>query len=315
MRPFGYHIAGGQILGSSLHTAVAAGFGATQIFLGPPQQMKIKKPPLNETELFKRVKRDSGIKVYVHAPYVLHAFAKPENRAKNNAFVRDAMEFAAELGCDGYVLHMGGTKWYSASDYDTVFLELLGKLTGVVEHCPLLLENCASGNDMSGDIATIAGLIQRRQTDAKHNLGLCLDTLHAWAWGVNYRDPEVFQHLMNHLRHLKVIHLNSGPAQAECGSKFDRHASLKDGIIPMQSFIDILRALPNVPCIAERDKYPDVLSDWTTVNYIDNLCEQCEKEPRMFPDKWCLTCLNTARMTEIVTKAKEKILGSEAGRE
>lgn len=270
MRPFGYHISGGQFIGSELRSTVQAGFTAAQIFLGPPKFMSFKRPPEVEVSLFKHIKETSGIKAYVHAPYVLHAFAKPENKIKNDNCVYQALKFADELGCDGYVLHMGGTKWYEETQQLPIALELFDLLKKDAIACPILFENCASGPPLSGDLSKITDLISQLQShDCK--VGLCLDTLHAWAFGYDYCKLEDFQRLTDWsvLSKLQLIHLNSGPETVSCGSNYDRHAGLMDGIIPVQFFIDFLKAVPGISVISERDNYHSIMNEASFVSTVD----------------------------------------------
>lgn len=281
MRPFGYHIEGGQVLGSALQATAQVGFTSAQIFLGNPRMMDFKRPSSVQIELFKTVKRDFGMKVYVHAPYVLHAFAKPENKIKNDQYVTKAVEFATELDCDGYVLHMGGTKWYSEDQYFVLALELFDNLpTGA--HCPILFENCASGNSMSGDLASIVDLISKLQAN-QCTVGLCLDTLHAWAYGYDYTKPEGFAKITDWsvVSKLQLIHLNSGPEEVLCGSKYDRHAGLMEGTIPIQFFTNFLKAIPGIPTIVERETESTVLADYSYVKSIDSEHELLNQDAKV----------------------------------
>jgi deoxyribonuclease-4 len=275
MRPIGYHITGGQRLGSSLLATVNGGFTAAQIFLGPPQKWELTTIPKDEANLFRRVKTQSGIKVYVHAPYTLHAFAKPENAEKNNGFLKKMLVVATDLGCDGFILHMGGTKWYESDvAYTEAANRLLNDLFMGVKNtpCRLMFENCASGNDMSGNLETISDLLTYIQVELEYNVGLCLDTLHAWAWGYDYRDKSAFTELVKWekiRRHLSLIHLNSGPEKSSCGSKYDRHEAIHKGCIPQDCFKDILRAFPTIPVIIEGHDHSDILSDLSFVKHVE----------------------------------------------
>jgi deoxyribonuclease-4 len=287
MRPTGYHITGGQRLGSSLLATVDAGFSAAQIFLGPPQKFRQDPIPQDEANLFRRIKRNSGIKVFVHAPYVLHAFAKPENTSKNNTFLKKLVQMASELECDGFVLHMGGTKWYETAEYHHVATKLFEDIFGREEGqpVPILFENCANGNDMSGDILAINNLISVLKTQG-HNVGLCLDTLHAWAFGYNYQDDSHLRMVLEPrmLSHLKLIHLNSGPDKVTCGSKYDRHEAIHKGCIPRECFSTLLKALPNIPVIIEGHEFSDILSDIAFVKHVESESDEISRTPNANSD-------------------------------
>lgn len=274
MRPFGYHIPGGQHLGTSLKAAVDLGFTAAQIFLGPPGRAAVSNIPLPEFRLFLDVKRSTGIPVFVHAPYVLHVFARPENKHKNHHTLKKFYDTACNLECNGLVVHMGGTKWYDhGSDgnvYSTEAVDFLNVLDARGKKCTVLLENCANGNAMSGNLRDICNLLTYLKQSG-YSVGLCLDTCHAWAWGYDYRDANQLAVVTSEMvsQHLKLIHLNSAPIQVVCGGKYDRHSSLDSGCIPKSSFESILRSFPEIPAIAERDDVNSVYSDLHFVRYID----------------------------------------------
>lgn len=241
--------------------------------------MELTKLPQDEFDLFRRIKRDSGIKVYVHAPYVLHAFAKPENVSKNNGFLKRMVQTAVDLEIDGFVLHMGGTKWYDDPIMpgwtNEVCVGVAKKLLTDIyptghEWCPILFENCANGNGMSGDLRIITDLITVLKSDG-HNVGLCLDTLHAWAWGYDYTSTVGFAEVIGEhvYRHLHLIHLNSGPEKSTCGSKYDRHEAIHKGCIPQDCFQSLLRTLPGKPVIIEGHDHSDILSDMAFVKAVD----------------------------------------------
>jgi len=275
MRPFGYHIVGGVSLGTSLRTTAAQGFSAAQIFLGPPQRPIIGRLSSSEIELFLHIKKASGMKVFCHAPYTIHAFCNPERIEKNTASVVQFMKVCSNLELDGFVLHMGGTKWHENTDPIDHFLFLMKALANADCSCPLLLENCASGNDLSGSLRTIRDLMDRVKDSYWEKgfpkLGICLDTCHAWAWGYNWPDEVILSSLILDLgSNLSLIHLNSATEKVTCGGNYDRHASLEKGVIPVEAFHRLLKKLPDVPVIVERDVYTDVFADKEVVLYADS---------------------------------------------
>lgn len=279
MRPFGYHIKGGTLMGSALKEAVEKGFTAAQIFLGAPQRFESSEVSAREFDLFQRVKQESGIRVFVHASYVLHAWAKPENVLRNNIAIAAAIGRSGVLGCDGYVLHTGGTKWYEPTQYAQVLEALLDRCSMAnLEKCPLLIENCASGKLMSGDLSLIAEMTNRFRSRG-WNIGVCLDTCHAWAFGYDFSDRDVLDFMYELLRsEVKLIHLNSAPQTVSCGSHFDRHSSIEKGCIDPHAFERLLVKFSGIPCIAERDDVSDVIRDGLFVKAVDSvgLCDQCK---------------------------------------
>jgi deoxyribonuclease-4 len=246
------------------------------VFLGPPRNFNLFRLTPLQVTTFATAKRESGVKVYAHAPYVLHAFSKPENVKKNNGALSKAFKLAANLGLDGYVLHMGGTKsyhWDTASSAEPNSRSAIDALTDlattigpeVLDRCPMLLENCASGNALSGNLAVITALVG----SLPFNVGICLDTLHAWSWGqqLDYGTPWT-NTLMEHVR---LVHLNSGPNGFAFGCKRDRHEELTSGSLPISHFVQLLMAHPELPIIVERSNVGGLGRDMAVVGTVDRL--------------------------------------------
>jgi endonuclease IV len=107
-----------------------------------------------------------------------------------------------------------------------------------------------------------------------YNVGICLDTLHAWSFGVDWHDParfdgnSVFKFLAD-IGYVQLIHLNNGPEKVACGSNYDRHASITQGVINPDALRQVLDTFPNIPVIFERDSYEGVMSDWNWLKSIE----------------------------------------------
>lgn len=280
MRHFGYHCSVHDVgnypyvdrLISALETAKTQGFTAAQIFLCSPQQYTLPSCTAPELIRFKEWKYQSGMKIYAHASYTLHTFAKPENVSRNNAVVRQHVWRAASLGLDGYVIHMGGTKWYEdGPDPMVKYYELAKTLCNTIggealHTTPLLLENCASGNQMSGHVSVIIDTILDLRS-LYFNVGLCLDTCHAFAWGLEFQPDYLWISRLASV--LKLIHLNNASQKVKFGSHLDRHDSLLNGVIPLKTFKWLLSKHPECPVILERDNMTDIMHDQVMLQVLD----------------------------------------------
>lgn len=281
MRGIGCHIPSSRKSFSSIPLNISTvGFQVAQVFIGDPKTYNVHKFDPQQIARFREERGIHKTNIYVHAPYVLHAFAKPENKRKNNAAIRRHLQECVALGIDGYVLHMGGTKQFDeaieANDYTPVYkaLEELCSTVGseILAQCPILLENCASGNIISGSPDAIKNCIIY-VNERGFNVGMCLDTLHLYSWGYNLMDGSG-PFLSSILSKIKLIHLNSGPQGITFGCRRDRHASILDGCISREVIVKTLYALQGVPIILERDNLPSVNHESQVVRLIDAFATQ-----------------------------------------
>jgi deoxyribonuclease-4 len=83
------------------------------------------------------------------------------------------------------------------------------------------------------------------QAAGEPRIGVCLDTQHMWAAGVDWTTPrgyartfEQFERVVG-LRHLEAFHLND--SKKPLGSRVDRHAVIGDGVIGLPAFGRLVR--------------------------------------------------------------------------
>lgn len=268
MRKIGMHISGGSSIGSSMVSA-SSFWTSCQVFLGPPQTATLAVVSDTQKQYIEQMQLN-GMMSYVHAPYVLHAFADPKRVQKNNHALRLHVTQANLLGMSGYVVHMGGTKHYeSPSALFDAFLTML-KIVVSTEQCPVLLENCASGPEASGNLSIICEMIDEVRSAYDIPVGLCLDTCHAYAWGYDLNDSGVVEQVARTVSsYVRLLHLNSAPEKVKCGGHLDRHASINHGVISKDSFSKLLNLLPDIPVIFERDSPIEALEEAKFVRACD----------------------------------------------
>ena len=99
-----------------------------------------------------------------------------------------------------------------------------------------------------------------RGLNCKQNMGICLDTCHAFAAGYHLSDKEGLKRMTEDLERfigwekLKVIHLND--SRYPLGSRKDRHMHIGEGFIGKSGFRTIINhpSWKNVPFILETPK-------------------------------------------------------------
>jgi deoxyribonuclease-4 len=203
---------------------------AVQIFMSNPQQWKAPIPR-DDTEALKA----SPIEFYVHAPYLLN-LASPNNRVRipSRKALAQAVEAAATIGAKGVIVHGGSVgpdeepavgfeRWRKALDsFDVVV--------------PVLVENTAGkGNSILHDLENYGPLWDEV---GNANVGVCLDTCHAWASGA---DLENAVGLISDMTDgVALVHAND--SKDEAGSHRDRHENFGEGFIPEELIIGVIKA-------------------------------------------------------------------------
>ena len=111
-------------------------------------------------------------------------------------------------------------------------------IRSVLERCSdttwLLIENSAgTGGTMGRSLEEVAQLVDR--LEAHPRLGVCLDSCHLWASGMDVSNPAAFAATLDEfdrligLDRLRALHVND--SLTPLGSNRDRHANLKEGLI------------------------------------------------------------------------------------
>ena len=172
-----------------------------------------------------------------HAPYLINLISpNPVTEARSLMSLIANLRAATALGAFGLVLHPGshcGVDQATATARDprraVVALDEAMTATGV---CLLLLENTAgAGGTVGGTFADLAAIIDAAGGDPR--LGVCLDTQHLWASGVEYTTPTQADAMVDQfaaeigLDRLRCLHLND--SKVPCGAKRDRHENLGSG--------------------------------------------------------------------------------------
>ncbi len=268
VRPLGAHmsVAGGLALAVERAASVAA--TALQVFTKNQLQWDGPRPDHAEVQAFRQALAESNIRFFCsHAGYLIN-LASPEGATweRSLAAVADEVRRADELGCAGVVLHPGS---HRRSGRDAGIGRLAGALAQTLDktagcRTAILLENTAGQGDcLGGQLEDLQAVCQR--LDWHPRLGLCFDTCHAFAAGLDLRTPQTVAALAARIEdlfgpgRLRVFHLNDCPNAL--GSRVDRHAHIGEGHIGRTGFAALLREprFRGVPGVIETPK------DWKTL--------------------------------------------------
>jgi hypothetical protein len=140
-----------------------------------------------------------------------------------------------------------------------------------VKDCPILIENAAgTGGTVGRSLDEIAALIDAAGGDER--IGLCIDTQHLWASGIDYSTTHGTNKLVHDidmrigLGRLRCFHLND--SKIELGGNRDRHANIDEGTIGTMGLATLVghpdfRDLPlllEVPGTGEGPRWEDVIA-------------------------------------------------------
>ena len=182
------------------------------------------------------------------------------------------------MASSGVVLHVGSHK---DSGFETALpqiaeafkraLDAADSAPDGVKDCPILIENAAgSGGTVGRSLDEIAAMIDAMGGDER--IGLCIDTQHLWASGIDYSTTHGTNKLVHEidmrigLERLRCFHLND--SKIELGGNRDRHANIGEGTIGTEGLAALVghpdfRDLPlllEVPGTGEGPRWEDVIA-------------------------------------------------------
>lgn len=225
----GFHapIAGG--LQNALLKAHALGCDTVQIFSRNPRGWMARPLTDEEIERFRTVRAETRISpVVIHCNYLVNlASANAEILEKSRASFREEVERGIQLGADCLVVHPGSAKGSCEADGIKTCAESLraacdGLMLGSFR---ILLENTAGQGECIGHRFEHLGEIIAACPEL--NLGVCLDTAHAFTAGYDVREADGLDATIESLernvgmKRVRAVHFND--SKAAYNSRVDRH--------------------------------------------------------------------------------------------
>lgn len=260
----GAHVRGGGPLAEVVGRGAALGAQAVQIFTQSPRMWRPSRHSPQSIDQLREAMagQDQVQALFCHATYLVNlATADPELLARSKACLVDNFAVATAMGADGLVLHVGSHRGAGlAGCLDQVATSLAGTLDAVDplpggSSCPILVENAAgAGGTIGRDLDELATIVERVGSD---RIGVCLDTQHLWASGVDFSTLEGADEVVARLDdgvgldRLRCIHLND--SAVAFGANRDRHANIGAGTIGADGLAALLGHpdLQAVPAVLE----------------------------------------------------------------
>lgn len=209
-----------------------------QIFVSNPQSYKKPVPRDDAADLIA-----SGLPIYVHAPYIMNPVS-PNNRIRipSRKTLAQTVEAAEAIGARGVIVHGGHVG--DEEDIAVGYERWRKALDTFQSSVPLLIENTAGGGHAVVRELDNYGPLWEEIGD--YNVGVCLDTCHAWAAGDDL--ATAVDRIVAATGNVDLVHCND--SRDPHNSRRDRHANLGEGMIPEELLIGVVRAA-NVPVIVE----------------------------------------------------------------
>jgi deoxyribonuclease IV len=234
---FGAHVSAAGGISKAIDRSEEIGGDCVQVFTQSPRMWKPTAHAPEELDRFRARRAEAGVRsVSCHALYLVNLASRDEEiRAKSLVALRSTMETAQGIGAEAVVFHVGSHLGYGfeeAVDLVTPALRELLELT--TDELWLCLENTAgAGATIGRSIAELAMLCDA--LDCHPRLGLCIDSCHWWASGVDVSDPSALDAAVADLdaqiglERLRVLHVND--SKSPLGSNRDRHELVGRGLI------------------------------------------------------------------------------------
>ena len=264
--PIGTHVNLGKGLteGAFAH-ARELGCEAMQIFAGNPRGWALSEGRPAEDERFRAACDEVGMRVFVHAPYLVNLGSPTAaTYEKSVAVVAHNLKRAAQIGAEGVVVHTGSyvDPTDSAARHDAAMRQVRDGLLPLLDALApddapwLLLEPTAGqGRSLCAGVEDLAPYLHA--LDFHPKAGICLDTCHVFAAGAPLDEPGGTTATVDRIveiggpGRLRLVHAND--SMDVRGAHLDRHQQIGHGHIGTGAFSELFAhpATDGVPFILE----------------------------------------------------------------
>jgi deoxyribonuclease-4 len=234
---FGAHVSAAGGISKAIDRVEEIGGNCVQVFTQSPRMWRPTAHSGEEIARFRIRRRQARVKaVACHALYLVNLASRdPAVRENSLAALRATMETADAIGAEAVVFHVGSHLGLGFDDAVALVEPALRELLELTsDDLWLCVENAAgAGGTIGRSIAELAVLADA--VDRHPRLGLCLDSCHWWASGVDVSDPVALDAALEDLdatfglERLRVLHVND--SQTPLGSNRDRHDYVGAGLI------------------------------------------------------------------------------------
>jgi deoxyribonuclease-4 len=252
----GAHVGTSGGIQTAIERGLALDCESIQVFTTSPRAWRAQTHPPENLEAFRSARAAADMPVVCHASYLINlAGTDPAVVEKSGVALAACCDVASQLDAEAVIVHVGS---HLGDGFEAGLARIQVELVKVLADLPddlwLLLENTAgAGGTIGRTVDELAAIID---TCPHPRLGLCLDSCHLFASGIEITDPEAMTAFLDELDakigvdRVRALHLND--SQMPFGSNRDRHANVGEGLIGegMASFLGHPR-LQDLPCTLE----------------------------------------------------------------
>ncbi len=241
----GLHVRTGGGYAAAIAQAKAAGATALQVFSSNPRSYRTSPIDVPALETFAKERREADLDpCVVHTPYLIN-LASDDRKIYEGSLrlLRHDLDAAAAGSMRFVNTHLGS---YGTRDRNEGFAAICHALEAALESIDpavyLVMENSAGAGNLAG--GTLEELGRFIKTLDHPQLGVCLDTAHAWAAGyaIDTKDGvDRFIHEAEReigLDRLLMFHFND--TEVPLGGSRDRHWHIGEGKIGFEGFRALL---------------------------------------------------------------------------
>ncbi|HJR95931.1 MAG TPA: deoxyribonuclease IV [Gaiellaceae bacterium] len=258
----GAHVSAAGGISKAIDRIEEIGGNAVQVFTQSPRMWKPTEHAPEEIRRFRKRRREARVRhVACHALYLVNLASRdPEVRAKSFDALTATLETARAIRADVVVFHVGSHLGYGFDDAVRAVTPALRELLSLTtDRLWLCLENAAgAGGTIGRSIEELAVITDA--LDGHERLGVCLDSCHWWASGVDVTSPAALDEALGDLDarlgldRLRLLHVND--AKTPLGSNRDRHEVVADGLLGTGLSVFLGHsAFRNLPAVLET--WPD----------------------------------------------------------
>jgi len=249
----GFHVRVGRGYADAIEQAKRTGCSAIQIFSSNPRSYRTGAIDRVALENFKAMREEAQIDpCVIHTSYLINlASEDPKVGAGSLNLLKYDLEVAGVGGIRYVNTHLGS---YGKRDRSEGFVAACRLLEDALETIPtgvyLVMENSAGAGALCG--GTLEELGRFVKSLDHPQLGVCLDTAHAWAAGYEINSQRGVDEFLGRaeseigLDRIHMFHFND--TEVPLGGNRDRHHHIGEGNIGFEGF----RALAARPELSEK---------------------------------------------------------------
>jgi deoxyribonuclease-4 len=242
---FGVHIGVGDGYEKAVSYAQTLGCSAVQLFSGNPRSYSLATIDPVKLGAFADAREAAGIgSTAIHTSYLINLASEEAKTVGNSKrLIKHDLKVAAAGRMSFVNTHLGSYGTRDRKDGFGAVVKALGECLADIEpNVYLILENSAGAGNLCGGTVEELGELVRALDHPQ--LGICIDTAHAWAAGYELDGDSgvnAFFELLDRevsLDRVKMFHLND--TKVPLGGKKDRHWHIGEGLIGNAGFTAFL---------------------------------------------------------------------------